>query len=449
MPPSCARRWRTRRSVRSTLRRQPACRASSPSITGRDLAAESIGAIPPVASFTGRDGKPMFQARDAGARGGARPLRRRGDRDRGRRDAASGAGRGRSGRGPLRCAPRRVRRGARDGAGRAGDLAGRARQHRARLGGRRRARRSMRRSPAPRMSSACSSSIHGWRRARWSRAPRIASFDAQLAALHADRADPGRRRGAQAPGRRRVQRSGEPDPHRHLRRGRRLRHEGAALCRVCRHDVRGAAGRAAGQMVREPAGELSHRHPRPRRAARGRAGARRATANFSACACAPMSGIGAYTSTFAAIFATANTKNCLSSVYVIPSIHIGVKMVLTDAAPLGPYRGAGRPEAIYLIERLIDRGGARDEHRSRRAAPAQPDPARPRCRTGRRTGRSTTAATFATHPGPGAGAGRLERLCGAARGVRAGRQAARHRHRLLPRGRRRHSRRNRRSAVRA
>ena len=65
-------------------------------------------------------------------------------------------------------------------------------------------------------------------------------------------------------------------------------------------------------------------------------------------------GIGAYTSTFAAIFATMNTKNCLSSVYVIPSIHIGVKMVFTNAAPLGPYRGAGRPEAIYLIERLID-----------------------------------------------------------------------------------------------
>ena len=66
-------------------------------------------------------------------------------------------------------------------------------------------------------------------------------------------------------------------------------------------------------------------------------------------------GIGAYTTTFAAIFSTANTKNCLSSVYVIPAIHIGVKMVLTNAAPLGPYRGAGRPEAIYLIERLIDK----------------------------------------------------------------------------------------------
>ena len=69
-------------------------------------------------------------------------------------------------------------------------------------------------------------------------------------------------------------------------------------------------------------------------------------------------GIGAYTTQYAAIFATMNTKNCLSSVYRIPAIGIDVKMVLTNTAPLGPYRGAGRPEAIYLIERLID-GAAR------------------------------------------------------------------------------------------
>jgi carbon-monoxide dehydrogenase large subunit len=69
-------------------------------------------------------------------------------------------------------------------------------------------------------------------------------------------------------------------------------------------------------------------------------------------------GIGAYASTFSAIFATNNTKNCLSSVYAIPAIQIDVKMVLTNAAPLGPYRGAGRPEALYLIERLLD-GAAR------------------------------------------------------------------------------------------
>ena len=65
-------------------------------------------------------------------------------------------------------------------------------------------------------------------------------------------------------------------------------------------------------------------------------------------------GIGAYASTYAAIVATNNTKNCLSSVYAIPAIHIGVKMLLGNAAPLGPYRGAGRPEAIYLVERLIE-----------------------------------------------------------------------------------------------
>jgi carbon-monoxide dehydrogenase large subunit len=65
-------------------------------------------------------------------------------------------------------------------------------------------------------------------------------------------------------------------------------------------------------------------------------------------------GIGAYVSAFAAVFGTNNTKNCLSSVYVIPALHIDVNLVFTNAAPLGPYRGAGRPEAIFLIERLID-----------------------------------------------------------------------------------------------
>jgi carbon-monoxide dehydrogenase large subunit len=69
-------------------------------------------------------------------------------------------------------------------------------------------------------------------------------------------------------------------------------------------------------------------------------------------------GLGAYTTQYAAIFSTMNTKNCLSSVYRIPAISLDVKMVLTNAAPLGPYRGAGRPEAIYLIERLIE-GAAR------------------------------------------------------------------------------------------
>jgi carbon-monoxide dehydrogenase large subunit len=65
-------------------------------------------------------------------------------------------------------------------------------------------------------------------------------------------------------------------------------------------------------------------------------------------------GLGAYVSSFAAVFGTNNTKNCLSSVYRIPAIAIDVTLAFTNAAPLGPYRGAGRPEALYVIERLID-----------------------------------------------------------------------------------------------
>jgi carbon-monoxide dehydrogenase large subunit len=43
------------------------------------------------------------------------------------------------------------------------------------------------------------------------------------------------------------------------------------------------------------------------------------------------------------------------SVYDIQTLHIVTQGVFTHTAPLTPYRGAGRPEAIYLIERLLDR----------------------------------------------------------------------------------------------
>jgi len=43
-----------------------------------------------------------------------------------------------------------------------------------------------------------------------------------------------------------------------------------------------------------------------------------------------------------------------TSVYDIRPIDIRIKAVLTNTAPTGPYRGAGRPEAIYMIERLMD-----------------------------------------------------------------------------------------------
>ena len=86
-------------------------------------------------------------------------------------------------------------------------------------------------------------------------------------------------------------------------------------------------------------------------------------------------GIGAYTSTYIAIVGTNNTKNCLSSVYRIPCIHTESRLAFTHAMPHGPYRGAGRPEAIYLVERLLDQaapqlGLDRVELRRRNLVPA-------------------------------------------------------------------------------
>jgi aerobic carbon-monoxide dehydrogenase large subunit len=44
----------------------------------------------------------------------------------------------------------------------------------------------------------------------------------------------------------------------------------------------------------------------------------------------------------------------LSGVYRIPAIHLAIKGTITHTVPVDAYRGAGRPEAIYLLERTID-----------------------------------------------------------------------------------------------
>ena len=44
----------------------------------------------------------------------------------------------------------------------------------------------------------------------------------------------------------------------------------------------------------------------------------------------------------------------LSGTYVIPAAHVEVNGVLTNTMLTGPYRGAGRPEAAYVMETLVD-----------------------------------------------------------------------------------------------
>ena len=43
----------------------------------------------------------------------------------------------------------------------------------------------------------------------------------------------------------------------------------------------------------------------------------------------------------------------IPSVYDIKALHVSAKAVFTNAAPTGPYRGAGRPEANYFMERML------------------------------------------------------------------------------------------------
>lgn len=65
--------------------------------------------------------------------------------------------------------------------------------------------------------------------------------------------------------------------------------------------------------------------------------------------------LGAYITGVAPGPITLNTGKNLASVYRTPLLGVDIKAVLTNATLLGAYRGAGRPEANYYMERLIDR----------------------------------------------------------------------------------------------
>lgn len=65
--------------------------------------------------------------------------------------------------------------------------------------------------------------------------------------------------------------------------------------------------------------------------------------------------LGAYLSTFAACVPTYLHGTLLQGLYKTPAIHVDVTGVFTNTTPVDAYRGAGRPEATYLLERLMDK----------------------------------------------------------------------------------------------
>jgi carbon-monoxide dehydrogenase large subunit len=65
--------------------------------------------------------------------------------------------------------------------------------------------------------------------------------------------------------------------------------------------------------------------------------------------------MGAYLSTFAAVTPTYLHGTLMAGPYATPHVYVNVKAVFTNTVPVDAYRGAGRPEATYQLERVIDK----------------------------------------------------------------------------------------------
>ncbi len=77
--------------------------------------------------------------------------------------------------------------------------------------------------------------------------------------------------------------------------------------------------------------------------------------NFLAFRTETMANVGAYLSNFSTATPTFLHGTLMAGTYTVPNVYVNVKAVFTNTAPVDAYRGAGRPEATYSIERVIDK----------------------------------------------------------------------------------------------
>ncbi|MEP6021195.1 MAG: xanthine dehydrogenase family protein molybdopterin-binding subunit [Paracoccaceae bacterium] len=77
--------------------------------------------------------------------------------------------------------------------------------------------------------------------------------------------------------------------------------------------------------------------------------------NFTAIRTDTLANMGAYLSTFAPSVPTWLHGTLMAGNYKTPLIYVNVKAVFTNTVPVDAYRGAGRPEATYQLERVIDK----------------------------------------------------------------------------------------------
>ena len=77
-------------------------------------------------------------------------------------------------------------------------------------------------------------------------------------------------------------------------------------------------------------------------------------AKFIALKVSTIANMGAYLSTFAPCIPTYLYGTLLAGTYTTPAIYVETKAVFTHTVPVDAYRGAGRPEATFLLERIVD-----------------------------------------------------------------------------------------------
>jgi len=80
-----------------------------------------------------------------------------------------------------------------------------------------------------------------------------------------------------------------------------------------------------------------------------------ADGRFLALAIESVANLGAYASNYGPSVPTRGGTRALIGPYRTPALHVRVRSAYTNTAPTDAYRGAGRPENVYLLERLIDR----------------------------------------------------------------------------------------------
>ncbi len=77
--------------------------------------------------------------------------------------------------------------------------------------------------------------------------------------------------------------------------------------------------------------------------------------NFLAFRTETHANVGAYLSNFSTATPTFLHGTLMAGNYTVPLVYVNVKAVFTNTAPVDAYRGAGRPEATYSLERVIDK----------------------------------------------------------------------------------------------